>query len=980
MSTLNKAQKQAVEYVSGPLLIVAGAGTGKTTVITEKIAYLIKNNLAKPEEILALTFTDKTADEMQERADALIDVGYADLQISTFHSFCQKILEFYGLDIGLPNHFKPLSETDSWLMVRRNLSKFNLDYYRPLGTPARHIHELLTHFSKCKDELISPEDYLKLAEDKKMDKDNAEFAEGEAARLAEVANAYHTYNQLLLDKGALDFADLVFYTIKLLRARPNILKILQNRYKYILVDEFQDVNWAQYLLVQMLAGERKLLTVVGDDDQSIYAFRGASVSNIMRFKDDFPEAKEIVLTENYRSEQEILDYAYDLAQKNNPDRLEIKLKINKKLKSSKKAKKGTVSVLRGTTLDEEMRLVVEQIEQIKNTDAEAVWDDFAVLFRANSHAEPVINLLEKRGIPYEFLSASGLYRQPIIIDAVNFFRAITDHRESAAIFRLLDLPPFKFNALDISKILNFAKQKSISYFEALHRTKEIGLSESSLSLADKLLALITAGIGEARDAKPTIALYHFLENSGYLAYLTKAELAGDRSVIRQIYHLQQFFEEINSFETDNAGAKVADFLEHYEYILESGDRGTIKPVADTPDSVNLMTAHKAKGLEFKYVFVINMVEERFPARNRGEGIEMPAEFIKERLPEGNAHEQEERRLFYVAMTRAKEKLFLSYAEDYGGKRVKKPSRFLDDLGLIPKTVEDKPAKKILAGHAHPETEQAELVYELPKTFSFSQIHDYGDCPYRYKLGNILRIPSKGNAHLSFGNSMHQTFQEFYTRVQELNSVVQSSFFSQDKLGKKIFPASGDIKVPTLNELLKIYEKNWIPDWYENAEQREKYFVEGAAALKVFYESNAGHWTVPALLESKFAIKIGDYKITGRVDRIDQTPDGSLEIIDYKSGKAKSRLDSDDKDQLLIYQIAAEELPEYQNIGRPGKLTYYYVKENSAISFLGQDKDKEKLKEKLQAIIDRIHSKDFTADPEKVKCELCAFKNICEFRI
>ena len=340
-TTLNPAQKEAVEYTGGPLLIVAGAGTGKTTGITQKIAHLIAQGLAKPEEILALTFTDKAAGEMEERVDQLVDIGYTEMQISTFHAFCQRLLENHGLDIGLPNRFDLLTETEAWLLVRENLDKLNLDYYRPLGNPTRHIHELLRHFGKCKDELITPEEYLRYAEQIKLDGDDVNTSE--RSRLIEVANAYHRYNHLLIEHGAFDFGDLIGYSVRLLRERPLIRQALQARFKYILVDEFQDVNYAQYELVKLLTVQssefrvqRPQLTVVGDDDQSIYAFRGASVANILQFKEDFPDSKEVVLTENYRSGQEILDCAYHLIQNNNPDRLEEKLKIEKRLKGKGK--------------------------------------------------------------------------------------------------------------------------------------------------------------------------------------------------------------------------------------------------------------------------------------------------------------------------------------------------------------------------------------------------------------------------------------------------------------------------------------------------------------------------------------------------------------------------------------------------------------------------------------------------------------------
>ncbi len=515
---LNPAQKQAIEHTKGPLLIVAGAGTGKTTVITQKITHLIEKKLAKPEEILALTFTDKAAGEMEERVDEMLETGYVDLQISTFHAFCQRLLEEYGLEMGLPSRFKLLSQTDAWLLMRENIYDFNLDYYRPMGNPTGQIHALLDHFSKCKDELISTQEYLDYVEGLILDKDEAEIQEKN--RLIEIADAYHKYNQLLLDTNALDFGDLIFYAVKLLRERPNILKKLQERFKYILVDEFQDVNWAQYELVKLLTGKETSLTAVGDDDQSIYSFRGSNVSIIMRFKEDFKNAKEIVLTENYRSAKEILDFAYESIQHNNPDRLEEKLKIDKKLKAKGGIKNGGVEHLHFETLDDEVQGVVKKILEIKESDKDATLDDFALLVRANSHVEPFLNAFEAYNIPYEYLASSGLYRQPVVLDSVNFLNIIENIHNDKAIYRLLRMPFFEFKEDDLQRITGGAKKKSISYYEACKRAREFFVSPVGIEVCQKLISLIHDGMKKARVEKPTVVLYHFLENSGYLKYLT----------------------------------------------------------------------------------------------------------------------------------------------------------------------------------------------------------------------------------------------------------------------------------------------------------------------------------------------------------------------------------------------------------------------------------------------------------------------------
>ncbi len=969
--SLNKAQQEAVEYTAGPLLIVAGAGTGKTTVITEKIAYLIEKGLAHPEEIVALTFTDKAALEMEERVDDRLKLSYSNIQISTFHTFCQRLLEEYGLEIGLPNNFKLITETDAWLLMREHIYDFDLNYFRPLGNPMRHIHEFLKHFSKCKDELITPQEYLEYAENLKLDTDNTE----EKYRLGELSNAYHKYNQLLLDKGFLDFGDLIFYCVKLFRERPNILKKIQEQYKYILVDEFQDVNYAQYVFTKLLSKGRQL-SVVGDDDQSIYAFRGASVSNILRFQEDFLQAKHIVLNENYRSGQKILDTAYSSIQNNNPDRLEAKLHIDKKLKSQVKYPACAVVHLHSSTLDGEVKNVVKEIIRLKSESPDTAWDDFALLARANSHVEPFLQGLQQAGIPYEFLSSVGLFRQPLVMDAVNYFKLLDNYFDSNSIYRLLRMPCLKLPEEDMQRLTFFAKKKSLTYYEIIKNAQEFQFSLPGLEIANKFFSLLQEGLTESRSEKPSLLLYHFLERSGCLKYLTEQEKNNNQTIIHQIRQLNQFFELLKRYEETTLDAHLHGFLEQYNYTIESGDEGKLYQPVDTPDSVNILTVHGSKGLEFKYVFIINLVEERFPTRRRSDSLEIPIELIKDQLPEGDYHYQEERRLFYVAMTRAKERLYFLSSSSYGGVREKKLSRFLDELGFsIQKGISlPKDENVSLSEPTEPKKFHAQ-VHKFAQAFSFSQIKSYQTCPYQYKLAHIIKIPTKSNASFSFGTSIHSTFQKFYERMQEINAKKQATLFD---LPETSTPSEG-VTVPSLDELLEIYHKNFIEDWYKDKYQKEKYYKKGKDILTLFYQSQEGNWRVPTALESAFKIKIGDYTLRGRIDRIDQLPEGAIEIIDYKTGESKEKLTAEDKEQLLIYQIAAESLPQYRNLGKVEKLTFYYVNDNIKMSFVGKDTELEKLSEKLINTIESIHSGDFKPTPSQFACTHCDFRDICEYR-
>jgi DNA helicase-2/ATP-dependent DNA helicase PcrA len=979
-ANLNSEQIRAIQHTEGTLLIIAGAGTGKTTVIANKIAYLIQQKLAKPEEILALTFTDKAAHEMLERVDQMINIGYVDLQISTFHSFCQKLLEDFGFEIGIPNQFKLLTDTESWLLFKRHFYDFGLNYYAPLGSPSRHISELLTHFSKCKDELIAPSDYLNYAQSQILEKGDANIEERD--RTTEIANAYHTYNQLLLDLGALDFGDLIYYSVKLFKERKNILAKLQNRYKYILVDEFQDINWAQYVFIRFLS-EHSNLTVVGDDDQSIYAFRGSNVSIIMRFKEDFKNCSEIILSENYRSSQQILNKAYSLISNNNPDRLEIKLGLNKKLFNKialQESDSDSVVHLNFSSGEEEARGVAETAVKLKNM-TKCNWKDFVVLVRANSHAKAFVNAFESAGVPCNYLSSSGLFRQPIVLDCINYFKLLDNYKESSAVHRLLCMPFLDFDENDLNIISSESKIKSVSYIEILKKSAQFGLSEQGIAKINKVLEIISNGFKKAKNEKPSSVLYYFLEKIGYLSFLLKKE--SDLFFAKQILYLQQFFNFVEAYENTASGANVAEFMEYFMQVLESGDAGHFAVSDIDYDAVNIMTAHSAKGLEFKYVFVVNLVEERFPLRRKSAGIEIPKELTHENSQENDIHYQEERRLFYVCMTRAKEKLFLSNALNYGGAKSRKISRFLNELGYVPNTAQ-KNQKTARITHfleqnplVNNSTDAMSFEYENKACFSYSQIKMYSLCPYKYKLSNILKIPQKGSPAFSFGTTIHNTLQEFYKRIQELNNLSQGMLFKNDLSCEK--EGEIGIKTPAINDLMDIYEKKWISDWYENERQKEGYFKKGKDILKSFYEANSGSWTVPIALESYFKVIIGGCVLSGRIDRIDKLENGDLEIIDYKTGASKENLVSDDKEQLVLYHLAIETLPEYKNIGKKEKLSYYFLEQGQKLSFECKKDDEEKFKNKLNNAVACIHNKKFEPKPNKAICEKCVYRDICEFR-
>jgi DNA helicase-2/ATP-dependent DNA helicase PcrA len=970
---LNDEQIKAVTHDSGPQLIVAGAGTGKTMVITRRVAWLVASGRAKPEQILALTFTDKAAGEMEERIDKLMPLGYVDLWVMTFHSFCQRILQEYGLHIGLPNEFRLLNEIDTYLLLRNNFDRFALDYYRPAGNPTKFVQALLKHFSRAKDEAVEPEEYLRYAQKVLLDHDaiNAIGSE-ENTRLQELANAYHSYQQLLLEKGVLDFGDLNLYVIKLLKKRPNVLQELRQRFKYIVVDEFQDTNWAQYELVKMLIGAKKNITVVGDDDQSIYKFRGASISNILQFQTDFPGAKQTVLNVNYRSLQTILDHSYRFIQFNNPNRLESRLTAMTKRLTAHRAGQAEVTHLHLNTLQEEVVEVINLIVNLKESHPDNSWSDFCILVRSHSHADPFTAELQRCNIPFQYLALKGLYNKPIILDCINYLKLLDNYHESAALYRILISPPYNLPAADLIELTHAAEnRRGESLYDVIKRRHLLSapLSIDGQKILDRLMNHLVEHSQTARREGVSSTVKRFLYDSGYINLFNKADTIEKRECCELI---RQFLERIKRYEETHDDPSLKHFMQELELERESGDTGSLAfDPGIGPDMVQVMTVHSAKGLEFSYVFIVNLVDQRFPINRHGGEIELPDALTKEIVPEGDMHLEEERRLFYVAMTRAKDGLFLTSAEDYGGRRRKKISRFLIELGFDQPTtaptlkrikeIELKPDEKI----EHPLSN-----YTVPSIFSFSQLEAYYKCPQQYKFAHILRLPIFGKAVMSFGKTIHATLEKFMAELTARTNATQQNLFTAVDNKNSTNLAIGR------DELLKIYEDNWIDDWYKDKQEKELFKESGRRMLNDFYKRLTNNQPQTLLLEKDFRIKIADYMFRGQIDRIDLLSDGTHEIIDYKTGAPKDKLSLDDKRQLLLYQLAASRVLGLQ----PSKLTFHFLQNDSQQSFIGSEEDLIKFEEGIKEIIDTIVKGQFTAAPSSHNCRHCDFATICEWRV
>ncbi|MEK7160256.1 MAG: ATP-dependent DNA helicase [Patescibacteria group bacterium] len=947
-------QFKAVNHGKGPLLIIAGAGTGKTTVITERIKNLIIDRKIPSSNILALTFTEKAAFEMQERVDILLPYGYTNLGIYTFHSFCDKILRDEAYTIGLDPNYKLISESESVLLLRRHLFDLDLKIFKPLGNPTKFLDALLTHFSRLKDEDITWEEYLKWAKKQKSEEEKKQYLE--------LANAYKKYEEIKIKESVMDFSDLISNTLLVLRRRSNILKRYQKQFKYVMVDEFQDTNFSQNELAMLLAGKDKNITVVADDDQSIYRFRGAAVSNVLQFRNNFPNTKVIVLNNNYRSSQTILDASYNLIQHNNPNRLEIAENINKKLSAkggSRSAGKNgkNIKLIHTQRAEDEADEIAKEIKKLKNN---YDYKEIAILVRANNHSQSVSAALQRHRIPYQFLGTGYLFQQEEIKDLIAYLTFLTNLFDTVSLFRVLSMNIFNFPVIELSYLLSSAKKKNLSLFETIQEKNLNFLSKSTQNKIDNFTSMVKKHLEKSKKESAGQILYYFLVDSGLFKTFQNINSLSQE---QRIQNIAKFFDRVKTFETERADSNIYILIEWLNLMLQMGESPSAVNI-DIKDrnAVNILTVHSSKGLEFKVVFLINLVSERFPTKERSEKIPIPRGIIKEKLPEkADFHLEEERRLFYVGMTRAKEILYFTASDYYGiGKRTKKLSPFIYES--LPKfMLEEKifnntkklPLVKQLSSYQKPQKKEEKTTPLKINRITYSNLQMFDICPLHYRAKVILNIPTPKSFVQSFGISLHNTLYHYYKLVLE-------------------------DKPPSLNKFLEILKYEWINEGYENKKHEKEQFLEGVKIIKKFYKTEGNPPIKPLGIEMSFSFLLKNgVKVSGKIDRIDKKGSG-IEIIDYKTGLDNPKADKAHRLQLEIYALAAIKVKDSILNHNPGEitLTLHFLEGNSKKTMTFKKQELERLEDDLIAKISEIEKSDFKCS-KNILCKNCEYKMLCQ---
>ena len=726
---LNDKQYEAVVNTEGPCLVIAGAGSGKTKVLTHKIAYLMGEKNILPWNILAITFTNKAAKEMKERIELLVGDAAKDMWIGTFHSICVRILRKFIDRIGFDSSFIIFDSTDQKTMIKQILKDLQLD--DKIFTD----RSVMSEISNAKNEMLEPETYAVKA--------HGDF------RKERIAEVYERYQKRLKENNAIDFDDIINYTIKILMENPDVLQYYSNKFEYVLVDEYQDTNKSQFTLVTMLASKHGNITAVGDNDQGIYSFRGADISNILNFEKDFPGTKIIKLEQNYRCTGNILKVANAVIKNN-------EVKYDKKLWTENDV--GNLpKVFSADNEYDEGRYIAEQIEHLIREE-KYKYSDFAVLYRMNTQSRAIEEILRREAIPYKIVGGLKFYERKEIKDIISYLRLVQNSADNLSLNRVINEPKRGIGKTSLDKIAQIAGENNISMYQVIKNADVYGLNRVYLN-SREFIDCMESIIAKKDELTISELVKKILKDTGYTRAL---ENENTIEAENRIANLEEFLNVAVEFEEESADNGLSDFLEG---ITLSSDLDNME---ETEESVTLMTLHSAKGLEFPVVFLVGMEEGIFPGyKSIGEQKEL----------------EEERRLCYVGVTRAKENLFLTNSKQrttFGSTTHNPPSRFLQEI-----------PKELLDGYE-------DAVISMPKKESV-----FGDSGYTWSYG------SKNNGNIKTYKTTELQYATAATGVQKNSGTTGFAFRTAESflnnIGKK---SNNNIDISAYQSGVRVYHKKF----------------------------------------------------------------------------------------------------------------------------------------------------------------------------
>ena len=1032
---LNRSQLQAVTHVGGPLLVVAGAGTGKTRTLTRRFAWLVEQGIPA-EAILALTFSGAAAAEMRERLETLIEAPYEELNVATFHSFCSKLLQDEALEAGLAPFFSTVTPADRLALLLERLDELELRHHQIRGNPAPLLASFVSRIDRLKDEMVDAAEYDRWAAGL-PDGDDAERAH--AAREREFAAVYRDHDRLLAERGALDFGDLILRAFRLLHEKPHVRRRLDERFRHVLVDEYQDTNFAQGMLLRLLVEERREVTAVGDDDQAIYRFRGASEKNLREFERELPGATVVRLERNYRSGRRILDAALAVVE-GQPGH------IGKKLTGTRG---GSVRFWRCRSERAQAQAVSADCERLMLEEGVSPGQICVLVRSVRNEGGVVAAALEERALPFRLSGSAAFFQRAEIRDVLAWLRLLSDPHDSGAVVRALSRPPIELRSVDIARLTQLARRRKLDMPSAVAQALEgPQLSPEGRERASTFLKLYRSASAAFEDRRPDAFVLRLIERIGLRRQQVFATQADTAERLRNIAKLPEL---ATGYMRREPHASARDFTRYLAAVAESGLREEEAEPPVAAPAIRVMTMHAAKGLEFDHVFVLGLSSTRMPGAWRRRADEVPDDLLKERLPdERQAHEGEARRLLHVAMTRARRGLVLAWPEIGPNPR---PSQFYEEaraaLAVEEEQIEEElfgPAEglhstfrmmrdelldtvarvggrltemrldtyvdvaqavarylelvKVAAlierskggqpvAEALPEVndllmqgateEQREILRAsaldgwlldtarepskrpvspqegseeldpfIPRRgdglmLSASDIDTYRICPLKYKFARVFRIPQEPTIHQRFGIALHQVLERFHT-------------------------TGGD----SLEDLMELFDASWRRNGFGDSDDELQFRERATRALERYWHEQRGSESEPVWFERSFAFRLGPHLLRGRVDRVDRHPDGSYELIDYKTGKSKSAQELREDVQLSLYQMGARESWRLETSAQ----SYLYVLSGERVPVEHSAEELERVKATVAEIADGILAQDFEPTPSHEICSFCDYRIIC----
>jgi DNA helicase-2/ATP-dependent DNA helicase PcrA len=1050
---LNRSQQAAVTHPGGPLIVIAGAGTGKTRVLTSRFAWLVEQGVPA-ESILALTFSSPASAEMRERLETLLESPYEELHVATFHSFCTRLLQDEALEAGVDPFLSPVTPADRLALLLERLDELSIRHHEIRGNPAPLLANFVSRIDRLKDEMVSADDYRVYAE-RLAEAPEGDAGRAHAARELEFAGLYADHDRLLGERGALDFGDLIVRAFRLLHERPHVRGRVSRRFRHVLVDEYQDTNFAQGMLLRLLVEEHRNVTVVGDDDQAIYRFRGASQKNLLDFQREFPDAEVVRLEHNYRSGRRILDAARAVVAPS-PDR------IDKKLKG---ASGGRVRFWRCTSERAQAQAVAAEAERLMAGGVPP--QEICLLVRSvKSEGAVLASALEERAVPSRTCGAAAYFHRAEVRDVLAWLRALADPSDSGAVVRALSRPPVELRSVDVARLTQLARRRKLDIPSAVVAALEgPQLSEEGRDRARAFLRLYRSASAAFEDRRPDAFVLRLIERIGLRRQQVFATQADTVERLRNIAKLSEL---ATAYMRREPHATARDFTRYLAAVAESGLREEEVVGMPAAPAVQIMTMHAAKGLEFDHVFVLGLSASRMPGRFRAQADGVPDALLKETVPAAGvkeAHEAEMRRLLHVAMTRARKGLVLAWPEaaapGYGAGAAgssapptPRPSPFYEEVRAVldveEEVFEDElfgPAEglhstfrimrdelldtvarvggrlgemrldtyldvdqavsrylelvkvaalierakegqtleaalpavnEILVQCATPEQreilEQSALDSWLRDTqrdpaerpavtqngsepsldpfiprrgrglmLSASDIDTYRICPLKYKFARVFRIPQEPTIHQRFGIVLHQVLERFHSQ------------------------GGGP-----LSALMELFEASWRRAGFGDSDDEQQFRERAVAALECYWREDRRSEAQPLWFERSFAFRLGPHLLRGRVDRVDRRPDGSYELIDYKTGKAKTGEELREDVQLSLYQMGARESWRLETSAQ----SYFYVLTGEKVPVEHSEEELERVKATIRWIANGILRQQFEPTPSPDVCRFCDYRIIC----